>query len=549
MSANVIKKSGSTSTFIPGGTGGTGKRSAVTFYGTKNDGSSIDNPIAFNLNNTLVKIQNIYGSDITPDIGDSIVYSETNKTYLLYIKSKDQDVFNVTISNVWDTRSTQSETQETDISTIEINVTCVSSKRQSYRGFKANIARRILTYNDNLETAELTGRNDANALYIRSICGFTFSITSLNTLPLGKYKLQIEFITDWISPGMDTRVSKKFKTPGSYSGITSFPTTNEKCTLRGYVTNYSCSGTNESYTKTCPNCGSSNTSIIWENGWWVIRCKDCNKTSQLPKNPDIVSENFDDEKLDNFEVTIKDYSEGVGEASYNTTTYIPIDVLRNAYNAGYPYRCLLYLYVDCANGSKEKVFVRDMSSTFNTAAIDADTKIYGLDLNIDSSIDPGDEQNPEPKPRYYGTAHYGRDENQIEIGNVGFIIIDPNNPIEYESDPKVRKFEDDVYVDQLSIQQSSGLGNWCTCTYDAVNHKLIYKAIDDNGTGETRTAYFVHTTSDKTLSYGPNAGKLAMPDWVVTVIQKPKGTNYDELGIYEYGYGKLSDLSDESTII
>ena len=118
MSAKVIKKSGSTSTFIPGGTGSTGKRSAVTFYGTKNDGSSIDNPIAFNLNNNLVKIQNIYGNDITPDIGDSIVYSEQNKTYLLYIKSKEQDAFNVTISEVWDTRSTQSQSQETDISAI-----------------------------------------------------------------------------------------------------------------------------------------------------------------------------------------------------------------------------------------------------------------------------------------------------------------------------------------------------------------------------------------------------------------------------------------------
>ena len=549
MSAKVIKKSGSTSTFIPGGTGSTGKRSAVTFYGTKNDGSSIDNPIAFNLNNNLVKIQNIYGNDITPDIGDSIVYSEQNKTYLLYIKSKEQDAFNVTISEVWDTRSTQSQSQETDISAIEINVTCVNNKRQSYRGFKANIAKRILTYDNQLETAELTGRNDPNALYIRSTCGFTFSITSLNAIPLGKYKLQIEFITDWTSPGMDTRISKKFKTPGSYSGIASFPATNEKCTLRGYVTNYSCNGTNESYTKTCQKCGSNNANIIWQNGWWVISCKDCNYTSPLPKNPDLVSENFDDEKLDNFEVTIKDYSEGVGKTSYSTTTYIPIDVLRNAYNAGYPYRCLLYLYVDGANRSKEKVFVRDMSSTFNTAAMEADTNIYGLDLNIDASIGGGDEPEIKPLPRYEGTAHYGKDKNQIEIGNVGFIIDDPNNPIHYETDPKERKFEDDVYVDQLSIQQSSGLGNWCTCTYDAVKHKLIYKAIDDNGTGETRTAYFVHSTTDKTLSYGTNAGELALPQWVVTVIQKPKGTNFEELGIYEYGYGKLSDNSDTVTTI
>ena len=64
-------------------------------------------------------------------------------------------------------------------------------------------------------------------------------ITSLNSLPLGEYKLQIEFITDWISPGMDTRIAKKFQTPRLYSGVSNYPiNTGEKCTLRGYITNY-----------------------------------------------------------------------------------------------------------------------------------------------------------------------------------------------------------------------------------------------------------------------------------------------------------------------
>ena len=94
-----------------------------------------------------------------------------------------------------------------------------------------------------------------------------------------------------------------------------------------------------------------------------------------------------------------------------------------------------------------------------------------------------------------------------------------------------REYNDDVYVNNIMIQKHAGSGNWCHCTYDSVNHKLKYKATSDNDTGNIRYAYFVHTTTDDTLSYGPNAGSLAMPQWIVTVMQstktklKPNGTN------------------------
>lgn len=376
MSANIINKSGSTSTFIPGGTGNSGKRAAVTFYGTYNEESTSDD-ITFKLNDSSVTISNIYGSSITPDIGDCIVYSEPNKTYLLYITEKITGGYIVNISNIWNTQSSQSSEQETDISNIELNVTCVNNISQTYHGFKSNIVDRILRKeHQNVDYAGFRGEIQPDALYVNSVCGFTFFVTSLNSLLLGEYKLQIEFITDWASPGMDTRIAKKFQTQKLYSGILNYPTnTGEKCTLRGYITNYSCKGSTEEYSKICPNCGNT-TNIVWVNGWWARICPICYQASALPKNPDVVSENFDDEKLDNFEVTIKDYSDGVGEQSYQTTTFIPIDVLKNAYNAGHPYKCLLYLYVNGTNGSKEKIFMRDMSSTFNTAANEADSKVY-----------------------------------------------------------------------------------------------------------------------------------------------------------------------------
>ena len=94
-----------------------------------------------------------------------------------------------------------------------------------------------------------------------------------------------------------------------------------------------------------------------------------------------------------------------------------------------------------------------------------------------------------------------------------------------------REYNDDAYVNNIMIQKNAGSGNWCHCTYDSINHKLKYKATSDNDTGTIRYAYFVHTTTDDTLSYGPNAGSLAMPQWIVTVMQstktktKPNGTN------------------------
>lgn len=535
MSANIINKSGSTSTFIPGGTGSSGKRAAVTFYGTYNEDSSISDPITFRLNDRSVTISNIYGSSIIPDIGDCIVYSEKNNTYLLYITEKITGGYRVNVSNIWNTQSSISGDQETDISNIELNVTCVNNIAQIYRGFKSNIADRILASSD-IDEAGFTGEKDPNSLYVNSVCGFTFLVTSLNSLPLGEYKLQIEFITDWTSPGMDTRIAKKFQTQQLYSGLSNYPTdTGEKCTLRGYITNYSCKGSTEDYSKVCPICGKT-TNILWIDGWWVKSCNACHYTSSLPKNPEVVSENFDDEKLDNFEVTIKDYSDGIGEQSYRTTTFIPIDVLRNAYNAGHPYKCLLYLYVDSTNDSKEKIFMRDMSSTFNIAANEADSSVYNSITNNYITHDPITHGE-----RYAGTEHSGQNTNMIHLKNFEDefirytddiipyinetqqdIIINP-----YIKDP--REYNDDVYVNNIMIQKNAGSGNWCHCTYDSVNHRLKYKATSDNDTGSIRYAYFVHTTTDDTLSYGPNAGSLAMPQWIVTVMQstktKPNGTN------------------------
>jgi hypothetical protein len=92
-----------------------------------------------------------------------------------------------------------------------------------------------------------------------------------------------------------------------------------------------------------------------------------------------------------------------------------------------------------------------------------------------------------------------------------------------DTDP--REVYDSVYVNNIDVQALAGTGRWCKCSYDSANHRLKYKALSDNTTGSVRYAYFVHTTTDNTLSYGPNAGSAAMSQWTVTVRQSAKASS------------------------
>jgi hypothetical protein len=180
-----------------------------------------------------------------------------------------------------------------------------------------------------------------------------------------------------------------------------------------------------------------------------------------------------------------------------------------------------------------------MSSTFNTAILEADSSVYGTNsTNVinEGSINDITHDPISPVTKYAGTAHSGQNTNMIYIGNLGEEVIRPVDDIipsineeqqdiiidTDEQDP--REYIDDVYVNNITIQANAGSGNWCHCTYDSVNHKLKYKATSDNNTGSIRYAYFVHSTPDTTLAYGTNAGKPAMSQWTVTVAQRKKVT-------------------------
>jgi hypothetical protein len=203
----------------------------------------------------------------------------------------------------------------------------------------------------------------------------------------------------------------------------------------------------------------------------------------------------------------------------------------------------MYLYVNGINGSKEKVFVKNMTNTINNEIINSDNNVYDDYRNTESTIidpviidDGGDNGNNDQPTKYAGTAHSGVDTNILYIGNSGSLDpispYDPMMPIDEESeviiddveDTDPREVYDSVYVNNSDVQALAGTGRWCKCSYDSANHRLKYKALSDNTTGSVRYAYFVHSTPDTTLAYGTNAGKPAMSQWTVTVAQRKKVT-------------------------
>jgi hypothetical protein len=547
MAPRKILKSGSTSTFIPGGTGSSGTRAGVTFYGSKSQDAQTSNTITFRLNNENVTIDNQYGNILNPAINDFIVYADSNITYLLSIVDILESVCYTEVIDSWNTQSQSSGDQQTDISTISLDIECNASDSQDYIGYKKFISTSVISDISNLETAEYTGTNNADVLKMHSSCAFTFTISSINENPIGNYKVVIEFITDWSSPAMDTRIAKKFQTPKLYSGLNEYDEDDEVTqyqTFRGYFSNYSCKGINneDAYTDICSECGTT-VKFMLSNGKMITSCPTCKNVVVLDDlNPKNASENFDDEKLDNFVMTIKDYNQGVGNMSYKSTIYIPKDVIINAIDKNHPYKCNMYIYVNGINGSKEKVWMRDLSTLINNTVKLSDNDIYddykSTQTDGGAIILPEEPDLPIIIPdltAYPGTRHAGQDSNMIYLYNTSEslqprraqfvedddILIDDDY---VQNDPDdAMSYNDNVYVDNITVQRFAGTNNWCKCTYNAATHTVTYKAISQNpSTTSVRKAYFIHTTTDERLARGPHTGDLAMSQWTVTVQQAAK---------------------------
>ena len=105
-----------------------------------------------------------------------------------------------------------------------------------------------------------------------------------------------------------------------------------------------------------------------------------------------------------------------------------------------------------------------------------------------------------------------------------------------------------MFVDNITIQEYAGDGNWCKCELVNKGKAVHYIALSDNPSDKERIAYFWHTTTDSVVNNGENKGKPVAKKWCVTVIQnageaqKQEEEEPKDLGNYLYSVGLLSDL-------
>ena len=122
---------------------------------------------------------------------------------------------------------------------------------------------------------------------------------------------------------------------------------------------------------------------------------------------------------------------------------------------------------------------------------------------------------------------------------------------------------DSVYVDidDIKIQEYAGEDNWCKCEIIANGGAVKYTALTTNPTNEPRIAYFTFKFKDEKwqenelLTRGPKVNCYVLPEWVVTVIQKPNPNAAEKeikledvegndhiLGEHLYSVGLISDM-------
>lgn len=334
ISDKIQRFSGACSTFLPGVPGDPGNRGAATFLGSVDvPPESGERTISFNipgLHDTTITIPVKY-DEIAPKELDYIIYAELGHTFLVYINNvleETQDGWNVEVTLIdhWVTHANAQEGQDT----IDVTIGCIVSQithpylKNQHTMVQIPLVMLPLGSND----PEAFGVIDNPAIdpitYVAR-----FSVTSRTDTPLGDFRIQLEFNTDQSSPAMDTIIAQKFSTGNR-------PIQNQdKLTFRGYMGNYSGSITGQDRTN-----------------------------------------NFDNEKLDNFCMIIKDFNEGVNEMHFWKDSRIPEDVLKDARINGFKYKCKIYGYVktenqyDASTPIYNKIYIGDCSDYVYSTLID-----------------------------------------------------------------------------------------------------------------------------------------------------------------------------------
>ena len=141
-----------------------------------------------------------------------------------------------------------------------------------------------------------------------------------------------------------------------------------------------------------------------------------------------------------------------------------------------------------------------------------------------------------------------------DVSNIGWGGTDnwgkDKLPLYLKSDKGAENY-DSVFVNNITIQEYAGEGNWCKCELINQGKNVRYVALNENRFDKERIAYFWHTTTDSVVNNGFNKGKPVAKKWCVTVIQNPGKAQEQpkeeikekiNLGKYLYSVALITDL-------
>lgn len=294
-----MKKNGIISTTTPVKNGSAGGNASKTFYWTSDPNPYIIAP-TFNIveidgAEDDISIGNMYGAGVSPSVDDQIVYSESGKTRTFIITKVFESNVHVKTLGLWN--APIPNVVPDDYSDLDVNVTFEAVNLDEY-----------------FEPDE-QGDNKLEAnLYRKSSDILLNTVVTSNGRKLGKTKVTLEFYSPLSSPAMDTMLLNFFDVYNTQpvTRVDDGDSTYTE-TYRGYVNTYSrVPRTYKAYYE-----GTS--------------------------NPKVALTNFDNEKVDNFVILVKDFDESADNTVHVAQTTLNRNLLKIKYldELRYPYFVLI----------------------------------------------------------------------------------------------------------------------------------------------------------------------------------------------------------------
>lgn len=318
-----IYNHGVISTSMPGTEGSNGQRASITYFSTSYDVYTNESNDEFDvsINNEKVKIHN--HQHIEPQVNDFIVYSKDSIIYLVKMTTYSNKVWSTEILDTW--VNSEYGYGSTQTSTDDISI-------------KINVSDKIYNISSIDENANLTFETTGAEPVIlnkTSSTMKTFSITSTNDNNIGTCRIELEFVTDLVSPNMDSIIASKFlkddNNTHTQNKIDRYSSEIDKSeenymTLRGFLNQY--------------DRKEDNGSLISYH------------RQQAPVD-------FDIEYLERFSLILKDFNDGSNSKYYNTDVTIPTEMLYRVTNnvkssedttTHFTYKCFIYIYTKNSDG-------------------------------------------------------------------------------------------------------------------------------------------------------------------------------------------------------